>query len=156
MAHTEGNGRLSRHDGLSDLAEQVDPAGPDWRRAAIRQVAGENDPLPPRRGEGLGAEKNRESGMTSFGSMQEAAAAAGELLKPGSFYWVRPVFDVDFTPPGDDSFDAAYNHWTQQDQPARFDGYDENGNERWFFIGVDSKDPIWPVCWTGKEIERVE
>lgn len=21
-------------------------------------------------------------------------------LKPGSFYWVRPVFDVDFTPPG--------------------------------------------------------
>lgn len=80
-------------------------------------------------------------------------------LKPGSFYWVKPVFDVDFIPPGFENkehsealFDAAWNHWTQQDQPARFDGYDENGNEKWFYIGMDLSEEPWPTCWVGNEI----
>jgi hypothetical protein len=85
-------------------------------------------------------------------------------LKPGAFYWVKPVFDVDFTPPGfeheeysDAMHDAMWTHWTQNEQPARFDGLDASGNEVWFYIGcnwkADSKHP-WPVCWIGEEITQ--
>jgi hypothetical protein len=85
----------------------------------------------------------------------------GEPLKPGSFYWVKPVFDVDFVPPGftghayeDVPFENCYNHWTQQNQPARFEGYDGNGNEKWIYLGQDvDESNWWPVCWIGKEIE---
>lgn len=85
-------------------------------------------------------------------------------LKPGAFYWVIPVFDVDFTPPGFENedysgevFDAMRSHWTQCEQPARFEGLDKNGNEIWFYVGYNWKDELsnpWPVCWIGKEITR--
>ena len=82
-----------------------------------------------------------------------------EKLKPGSFYWVIPEFDVDLTPPGFEGreydpsmFEAMRAHWTQQYQPARFERYDEAGNEVWLYIGVDKADPPWPVCWIGAEI----
>jgi hypothetical protein len=81
-------------------------------------------------------------------------------LKSGSFYWVKPVFDVDFTPPGfeniewnDAAFEASINNWRQQDQPARFVGYDINEQEIWLFIGVEDDKP-WPVCWIGAEIKQ--
>jgi len=80
-------------------------------------------------------------------------------LKPGSFYWVIPEFDVDFTPPGFEGrecdqamYEAMRNHWTQRRQPARFDGYSQNGEEVWHYIGVDKAEAPWPVCWTGAEI----
>jgi hypothetical protein len=75
--------------------------------------------------------------------------------KPGAFYWVKPVFDVDFTPPGspDADFDTRYNHWRQQEQPARFEGYSETGEEIWIYLGVDDPHP-WPVCWVGDEITK--
>lgn len=83
-------------------------------------------------------------------------------LKPGSFYWIRPTFDVDFDPPGyegkewtDDPrrFEASWSHWSQNDQPARFDGYDATGQEKWIFLGQDEDpDHHWSVCWVGEEI----
>ena len=94
-----------------------------------------------------------------------ATDADGKPLKPGSFYWVRPTWDVDFTPPGfegreydDVMFEAMRAHWTQNEQPARFEGYDENGNEKWIYLGQDidvnakEAENWWPVCWIGKEI----
>jgi len=55
---------------------------------------------------------------------------------PGAFYWAKPTFDVDFIPPGfsfdeftDDRFKASNAHWSQNEQPARFDGYGDDGEE---------------------------
>jgi hypothetical protein len=86
--------------------------------------------------------------------------ADGKPLKAGSFYWVKPVWDVDFTPPGfegreydENMIKAMRAHWSQQEQPARFEGYDDNGNEKWIYLGHDTDDSNWwPVCWIGKEI----
>lgn len=73
-------------------------------------------------------------------------------LKPGSFYWVLPVFDVDFGS-DDMTFEDCYGHWTQTEQPARFEGLDENGNEKWIYLGQDVDETNWwPVRWIGKEI----
>jgi hypothetical protein len=51
-----------------------------------------------------------------------------QRFKPGAFYWARPTFDVDFMPPGfepgeftDALFEASSAHWSQNEQPARFD-----------------------------------
>jgi hypothetical protein len=81
-------------------------------------------------------------------------------LKPGSFYWVKPVWDVDLTPPGfegqeysDKMFEAMSEDWRQKEQPARFSGYSANGDEQWQFIGQDDdEENWWPVCWIGPEI----
>lgn len=83
-------------------------------------------------------------------------------LEVGHFYWVKPEFDVDFTPPGfeagewsDDLFQASWVHWTQNDQPARFAGYGPDGEERWTFLGQDDPgedERWWSVCWVGPEI----
>lgn len=78
-------------------------------------------------------------------------------LKPGSFYWVKPVFDVDFTPPDkpEAEFDERYDHWTQQEQPARFSHYTEHNEEVWVFLGIDEFEAQpWPVCWVGAEIKQ--
>ena len=89
-----------------------------------------------------------------------ATDADGNSLKPGSFYWVKPAYDVDFDLPDiegreydDVMFEAMRAHWTQNEQPARFEGYDENGNEKWIYLGHDTDESNWwPICWIGKEI----
>lgn len=58
-------------------------------------------------------------------------------LKPGSFYWVLPVFDAD----------TDADHWSQKVQPALY-----LGDDRWSFIGFDESDEQWPVRWAGEEI----
>lgn len=78
-------------------------------------------------------------------------------LIPGHFYWVRPVFDVDFTPPGfnhqDDCFEESWNHWWNKEQPALFIGYDEVGEEKFVYLGQHQDlNNYWPVCWVGNEI----
>ena len=84
-----------------------------------------------------------------------ATDADGKPLKPGSFYWVKPAYDVDFDLPDIDGRSATFedrcHHWTQNEQPARFEGYDENGSEKWIYLGEDIGN-WWPVCWIGKEI----
>ena len=90
-----------------------------------------------------------------------------DKYKPGSFYWVIPNWDVDFVPPrfegrahSDELFEAARAHWSQNCQPARFDGYCADGTERWNFLGHDDPDPgmpnsdehWWGVRWVGDEI----
>lgn len=84
-----------------------------------------------------------------------------QKLIPGAFYWVQPVYDVDLVPLGfegrewsEDMAQAISDHWTQKEQPARFEGYDENGNERWLYIGRDEPDNWWPARWVGAEIIR--
>jgi len=79
-------------------------------------------------------------------------------LVAGSFYWVIPVFDVDFTPPGfegqpysEEMYLAMRDHWSQKEQPARFRGYSETGQELWTFLG--QADDNWPVSWIGEEIK---
>lgn len=88
---------------------------------------------------------------------------ANRNLNSGSFYWVKPVFDVDFTPPGfipNEFTDALHEesaaHWTQNEQPARFQGFCEDGREQWIYLGQDEPDDDnwWPVCWVGEEIKR--
>lgn len=82
-------------------------------------------------------------------------------LKPGSFYWVKPVFDVDFTPPGfedveytDVVFNAIWSHWWNNEQPALFLGMKGN-SEHFVLIGQDrSREDPWPVCWIGDEIKK--
>src|ERR1700744_365518 len=85
------------------------------------------------------------------------------IITPGKFYWVLPVFDVDFTPPGFEGqgwseamHDAAWRHWSQQKQPALFLGLTEAGTEKWVYLGQEvgsaHPDPWWPVCWIGDEI----
>ena len=78
--------------------------------------------------------------------------------KVGSFYWVKPVFDVDFIPPGysqseDVPFGDKWDHWTQKEQPGLFLGYTKTGMQKWILLGqeMDEDDP-WPICWQGKEI----
>ena len=62
-------------------------------------------------------------------------------LKVGSFYWVRPVLDVDT--------DIA---WHNEDQPARFAGW-HGGQELWDYLSQDG--PVdWPVKWIGSEITK--
>lgn len=80
---------------------------------------------------------------------------ARDELVLGKFYWVKPVWDVDFTPPGfegkeysDEMFEAMAAHWSQQEQPALFLGKTDEGRERWVYIGhADDPDNYWPVCW---------
>lgn len=82
-------------------------------------------------------------------------------LTPGSFYWVIPVYDVDFVPPGFEGqeyspamHEAMRDHWTNKVQPARFVGY-FNGNPdwpRWLYIGHEEDD--WDAIWVGKEIKE--
>ncbi len=80
-------------------------------------------------------------------------------LKPGHFYWVKPEFDVDCVPDGFDKndpnipFQAKWEHWTQNTQPARFEGFTDGGQEKWIFLGQDvDPENWWPVCWIGAEI----
>ncbi len=88
-------------------------------------------------------------------------------LKPGAFYWVIPNWDVDFTPPGFEGHDysdamheASCAHWSQNAQPARFNGLTKSGEEMWTFLGQDDPDPgmpysddhWWGVRWVGDEI----
>jgi hypothetical protein len=81
-------------------------------------------------------------------------------LSAGRFYWVIPVFDVDFVPPGfeghdwsDELHEAAWKHWSQQTQPALFLGHTVDGTEKWVYLGQDiDADNWWPVCWIGSAI----
>jgi hypothetical protein len=67
-------------------------------------------------------------------------------LIPGAFYWVIPAHDPDT--------DLV---WQNKEQPARFEGYDNNGNDRWFWLGVYGEYgnglSDWPAIWVGKEIK---
>ncbi len=82
-------------------------------------------------------------------------------LKVGGFYWVKPSFDHDLYVPGDNIDEARAAHWTNNEQPARFDGLTREGQEKWQFIGQDDPDPgmpypddhWWPVVWVGDEIK---
>lgn len=68
-------------------------------------------------------------------------------LKPGSFYWALPVFDPD-TDLG----------WQNEEQPARFVGFTDDGREVWFWLGVRGNLPDgasdWPARWFGAEIAQ--
>lgn len=86
-------------------------------------------------------------------------------LRPGAFYWAKPAFDVDFTPPGfdcnewtEDFCRASLAHWSQNEQPARFDGYGDDNEEHWMWIGIDEPceggNTWWPACWVGEEIKQ--
>ena len=88
---------------------------------------------------------------------------SGRKFKPGAFYWARPTWDVDFTPPGfdpseftDEAHAASREHWLQNEQPARFDGYGEDGEEHWIWLGIDEPREgggiWWPPCRVGEEI----
>jgi hypothetical protein len=80
-------------------------------------------------------------------------------LKPGSFYWVLPVFDHDL--PSlfeDDTSDEAHewraNHWSNKVQPAMFVGFESDGSSeapRWTYLDVE-EDWGWPVRWIGEEL----
>ena len=68
-------------------------------------------------------------------------------LKVGSFYWVKPHWDVD-APPDEE--------WTNQEQPARYAGKDEQGRDLWQFIdggNASNHDEPWGVRWVGEEIK---
>lgn len=73
----------------------------------------------------------------------------------GRFYWVLPVFDVNVDvgnfPDYDSAFEAMQAHWTNREQPARFVGYRDDGEEQFMFIGEDGVSD-WPVRWVGMEI----
>lgn len=79
-------------------------------------------------------------------------------LVPGAFYWVQPVFDVDFDPSrnqdlsDDAKLQVMQDHWHNAEQPARFDGYEADGTQRWIFLGEEFC--AWPVCWVGKRITK--
>lgn len=85
-----------------------------------------------------------------------------QKLIPGAFYWVIPEWDVDFTPPGfegkeysEELHAALAAHWSTQEQPALFNGYDENGHEKWTYLGhEDDRNLWWPARWVGAEIIR--
>lgn len=66
-------------------------------------------------------------------------------LKPGSFYWAQPANDPD-----------TDLEWQNEEQPARFVGFDDEGRELWFWLGVDGEGDggasTWPAKWVGKEI----
>lgn len=84
--------------------------------------------------------------------MKQGLAASnsseGPALKVGSFYWVMPVHDVDF--------DAPFEHWMRQEQPARYAGKDETGQELWQYLGLEGDladgAQAWPTRWIGAEI----
>jgi hypothetical protein len=44
----------------------------------------------------------------------------------------------------------------QNEQPARFDGYGEDGEEHWIWLGIDAPREgggiWWPPCRVGEEI----
>ena len=99
--------------------------------------------------------------VTSYASDKEYNESGDNPNPPkvGSFYWVIPNFDVDFVSPewegdGDPPFNVNYNHWSQQEQPARFDGYTANGNEKWIMLGIkepDKDDDWWGVRWISRD-----
>ena len=66
-------------------------------------------------------------------------------LKPGSFYWAMPVLDPD-----------TDNEWENDEQPARFHGYDKDGKRLWHWLAVEGDGPDgssdWPDRWVGDEI----
>jgi len=79
--------------------------------------------------------------------MTDNSSTARRNLKPGSFYWALPAHDPD-----------TDLEWQNKDQPARFAGYDEEGRELWFWLGVEgeNKDGVsdWPSIWVGEEIKQ--
>jgi len=68
-------------------------------------------------------------------------------LKPGHFYWALPAHDVD-----------TDLDWQNRPQPARFVGWDDEGRELWFWLGVEGEGPDgvsdWPAIWIGEEIQN--
>src|SRR5262245_50608973 len=70
------------------------------------------------------------------------SVSAERELRYGAFYWVLPVFDPD----GDDE-------WGNKEQPARYGGTNDAGQQLWNYIGVDGYSD-WPVRWIGEEIRR--
>ena len=64
-------------------------------------------------------------------------------FKPGAFYWARPTWDVDFTPPG---FDPS--EFTDEAHAA--------SREHWIWLGIDEPREgggiWWPPCRVGEEI----
>jgi hypothetical protein len=81
-------------------------------------------------------------------------------LVAGHLYWVIPVHDVDFIPPGfegqewsDALFNASWSHWSNKVQPALFEGYGPDGDEHWIYLGQERDESNWwPVCWIGDDL----
>jgi len=69
-------------------------------------------------------------------------------LIPGAFYWVIPEInpdaeDRDLCDPG--------QAWQDEIQPARFNGWNAEGEMLWNFMGFDGSSN-WPVLWIGEAI----
>ncbi len=71
---------------------------------------------------------------------QEYHANVGMTFDVGALYWALPTFDCD-----DDT------GFVNIVQPARFMGYDQHGNSRWWWLNTEIED--WPARWTGSKIE---
>lgn len=70
--------------------------------------------------------------------------ATGKSRKVGAFYWVRPALDPD-----------SDEQWENEDQPARFCGYDERETELWCYLST-GEPTDWPAIWVGDEIIKTE
>ena len=94
--------------------------------------------------------------------------ADDEPLEVGAFYWVQPAHDVDLVLTDEEAagiergsdaeIDRIVDHWTQQEQPARYAGKDRRGADQWQYLGLDGDGPhgasTWPVRWIGKKLVR--
>lgn len=81
--------------------------------------------------------------MNEYDSAEEMNADRYKDLKPLSFYWVKPCFDVDM----EGSHEELLKAWQNNEQPALYKG---NGN--FVLLGID-EDDYWPVIWVGDEIK---
>lgn len=68
-------------------------------------------------------------------------------MQIGKFYWVVPANDPDF-PEGQE--------WMAELQPARLAGFNEDGEPRFQFIGVDLDEDFYPVKFVGPELAPVD
>lgn len=70
-------------------------------------------------------------------------------LIPGAFYWVIPEVDPDAE---DRDLYEPGQEWHDEIQPARFNGWNANGEMLWNFLGFDGSSD-WSVPWVGEAIE---
>lgn len=73
--------------------------------------------------------------VADFRRSSALKAPGGSELQLGQFYWMRPALDVD-----------APHDWQCEDQPARFSGFDDEGREVWFFLGMEGAIQ-WPAAF---------
>lgn len=74
-------------------------------------------------------------------------------LVVGRYYWVIPAPDRETSttrrrPAGM----GARADWQDEIQPARFNGWNANGEMCWNFLGTDDS-WSWPILWIGDPIE---